>query len=474
MDKFKENICLKSLFEKNLYLYTKNFFLEDTNKKFIENWHYEAICEKLEDVYNGKIKRLIINIPPRYGKTELLKRFISWCFAKSPHSNFIYTSYSDRLVLDCSSSIRDTIKSEAFQELWQLEIKTDTDSKRLWKTKEGGGLYASSTGGSITGFGAGTMQEGFGGALIIDDAIKADDIYSETYREKAIRYYTDTLLSRLNNRNTPIIVIMQRLHEGDLTGYLLENEKDDWVHLKIPILDKEDKPLWEQKHNLEDIEKLKINSRVFAGQYMQEPAPIGGGIFKQKDFKYWKVLPKILFRKIYLDSAMKTKEMNDYTVMQCWGKGDDGNIYLIDQVRGKFEAPELTKNTIAFWNKHSYIPEGEEEKKEFLDRKGVLRELCIEDKSSGTGLIQTLRRDHRIPVKELKPDKDKVSRAMDSSPHIEAGFVYFPEQANYLIDLIQELTIFPNGNHDDIVDVVNYAIFDLMINKGAEPRCRVF
>jgi predicted phage terminase large subunit-like protein len=452
----------RALLEKDLLSFTCYFFNRQFNKNFILNWHHEKICDALEKIASGEIKRLVINIPPRYSKSLIAKMFVAWGFAKNPASNFIYTSYSHDLVLGFSGEIRELLKLPDYKKFWDIKIKEDANTKKIWKTTAQGGFYAVSTGGSITGFGAGVMEDEFGGALIIDDPNNTSHSESDILRERAIMYYTNTLRSRLNHKNTPIILIMQRLHEEDLTGFLLRDDnKEKWHLLKIPILNEKNEPLWPFKHDLEAIQILKNDARnkaVFAGQYMQTPMVLGGNIIKEFWFRDYEVLPKLKYKQIFADTAMKTKRMNDYSVFQCWGMGENGNAYLIDQMRGKWEAPDLIRKCVGFWNKH------------LNTGNGTLRNIVVEDKASGTGLIQTLRRDHHIPVKEIKPDKDKVARVQDVVGWIEGGYVYIPKQRAFISDLLYECSIFPNGKHDDQVDVVAYALYSMFVKRPKRPK----
>jgi hypothetical protein len=194
---------------------------------------------------------LIINIAPRYGKTEVaVKNFIAKGLAHNPAAKFIHLSYSDDLALDNSEEVKDIIKSAEYQQLFpEVQIKPGTDSKKKWYTTKGGGVYATAAAGQVTGFGAGKVDdeevekffdeiesEGFGGALVIDDPIKPEDADSELIRERVNNRFDSTIRNRVNSRNTPIIIIMQRLHEHDLCGYLIDNEGTKWEVLSLPSI----------------------------------------------------------------------------------------------------------------------------------------------------------------------------------------------------------------------------------------------
>lgn len=307
--------------------YTKLFFKSKTGRRFVVSRHHKRICNALDDVISGKIRKLIINIAPRYGKTELaVKNFISYGLALNPSSKFIHLSYSDDLAHDNSEEIRDIVKSEEYQRLFPyVQIKRGADSKKKWNTTAGGGVYAVSTGGQITGFGAGEVDDiddkeigaeidsiskeaRFAGAIVIDDPIKPEDALSDVKREKINQRFEMTIRNRVNSRNTPIIIIMQRLHENDLCGYLMKTEPGEWTVLSLPAIENEadgkEVPLWDFKHTLDELHHLnKINPFTFETQYMQNPTPMAGLMYGV--FKTYKEIPYTnrAIRKNYTDTA---------------------------------------------------------------------------------------------------------------------------------------------------------------------------
>ena len=307
--------------------YTKLLFKSKTGRRFVVSRHHKRICNALDDVISGKIRKLIINIAPRYGKTELaVKNFISYGLALNPSSKFIHLSYSDDLAHDNSEEIRDIVKSEEYQRLFPyVQIKRGTDSKKKWNTTAGGGVYAVSTGGQITGFGAGEVDDiddkeigaeidsiskeaRFAGAIVIDDPIKPEDALSDVKREKINQRFETTIRNRVNSRNTPIIIIMQRLHENDLCGYLMKAEPGEWTVLSLPAIENEadgkEVPLWDFKHTLDELHHLnKINPFTFETQYMQNPTPMAGLMYGV--FKTYKEIPYTnrAIRKNYTDTA---------------------------------------------------------------------------------------------------------------------------------------------------------------------------
>jgi predicted phage terminase large subunit-like protein len=193
-----------------------------------------------------------------------------------------------------------------------------------------------------------------------------------------------------------------------------------------------------------------MDDYFWAAMYQQSPIILGGNVFKDTWLKHWAVLPEFEYRMIYADTAQKTAEHNDYSVLEHWAKGKDGKIYLIDMIRGKWEAPQLMQQALAYWSKCK------------SSHGGTLRKLKVEDKSSGTGLIQQLRQ-AGIPVEGIPRGTDKLSRAYDVAPMIEAGNVLLPTNDPHLSDMLLELAMFPRGLHDDTIDPMMDAISDMLI-----------
>ena len=283
---------------------TRYFFFHQNNRKFNVGNHHRLIAEKLDKVFRGECTRLIINLPPRYSKTEMLKTFVKKGFAINPQSKYLMLSYSANLALDNSQDIRDAINSDWYHDLFPwVEINKDSKAKQTWKTTAGGGLYAVSSDGQVTGFGAGLVKEdkGYteeqlndffenseddvsGGAIIIDDPLKPLDAESAVKREKVNYQFDNTIRSRANDRSTPIIIIMQRLHPHDLCGHLLETEPDEWEVLSLPALsvDSEGKEvaLYPFKHTVEELHKLRDANRfVFETQYQQNPKALNESLW---------------------------------------------------------------------------------------------------------------------------------------------------------------------------------------------------
>jgi predicted phage terminase large subunit-like protein len=318
----------------SLLNFTRYFFKKRFKRKFVIGGHHRKIAALLDKVFAGEITRLIINIAPRYGKTELaVKNFIAMGLALNPKAKFIHLSYSDDLVRDNSSDVQNIMNDPDYRQFFAAR-PTSTNSKK-WYTQEGGGLYAVSSSGQVTGFGAGLVDEeneteqqtefsqeldaltscieeseSFGGAIIIDDPIKPDEARSDLIRSKVNQKFETTIRNRVNSRKTPIVIIMQRLDEDDLCGYLQRLEPEEWTVLSLPCIytdeeTSEEKSLWPFKHTMQELYKLRDkNHFVFDTQYMQNPRPIEGLMY-EKPFREYEIIPATRkhTRKNYTDTA---------------------------------------------------------------------------------------------------------------------------------------------------------------------------
>lgn len=340
--------------------FTRYFFKLRNKRKFAIAKHHRLITDALDKVLRGEITKLIINIAPRYGKTELaVKNFIANGLAINAAAKFIHLSYANDLALDNSEEVRDIVTSEEYQTLFpQVQIKAASKAKDKWYTTLGGGVLARAAGGQVTGFGAGRVddedlneddlveflsdielkQQLFAGALIIDDPIKPDDADSEVVRNRINNRYDTTIKNRVNSRKTPIIIIMQRLHEKDLCGHLLEQEPGEWTVLSIPCIqedeDGQEEALWPLKHTLSELYALKErNPIMFSRQYMQNPMPKEGFLyagFKTFTDQPAPLLPvtKYRVRKSYTDTADTGK---DFLCSIAYDETDVG-LFVLDVI----------------------------------------------------------------------------------------------------------------------------------------------
>ena len=440
----------------DLLTFTQTMFRARKGAEIKRNWHQDVICNALERVVIGDCKRLIINVPPRSGKTELaVINFMAWSMGNFPDSEFIHASYSKRLASANTYATRAIMLHEKYQEIFShTALAGDSKAKDEFRTQQGGIVYATGAEGTITGYGGGKMRDTFGGAIIIDDPHKAGEANSALMRQNVIDWFQQTMESRKNSPDTPIIVIMQRLHESDLSGFLLGGGNGEkWEHISIPALDEDDQSFWPDQFRTDDLHRQRASSSyMFAGQMMQQPAPIGGGIFKDEWWRYYSSLPEVEYLNVYADTAQKTGQENDYSVFQLWAKCG-GEIYLVDMIRGKWEAPQLLAQAKSFWDKHRQTYGAK------------LRHMKVEDKSSGTGLIQQLKQSG-VPVNGIQRNRDKVSRAYDTAPLVESGRVYLPNGHTHLGDMLHELSVFPAGAHDDTIDPLMDACDDMLIKQS--------
>ena len=455
---------LKVWCESHLLNFTRYIYKENHRRNFTIAPHLVLISNALMKVIKGETKRLIINVPPRYGKTELaVKNFIAYGLAINPQSKFIHLSYSDGLALDNSSQAKEYIESEPFQNLWKMQLKKDAQSKSKWFNEMGGGCYATASGGAITGFGAGVVDSSlFSGAIIIDDPLKPDDASSDVKRNSVNERYNGTIRSRVNDRNTPIIVIMQRLHEDDMSGFLLNGGSgEDWEHLCLPALNENNEPLWEQKHTFEELEQIRQASRYnFAGQYMQTPAPDEGGEWKKSWFQIidkQSLNPNIKWE-LFIDGAYTSNTKNDPSGLMIAGKYNN-DLYIYNSIDKYLEMPELLK----------FVPE-------WIETVGLnVSTVLIEPKASGKSLKQLLKNSTNLNVVEIESEMiamSKIESARAVSPFIEGGRVYLVSGSwneNYL----QQVATFPNAKHDEHVDLTCFAIDrNLIIKKAFKTRFR--
>lgn len=461
---------IRRVCEADLLTFTAVMFRARMAQSFLVNWHHEQIADALMSVYRGEVRNLCINMPPGGTKTELaVIHFMAWCFARNPHCRFLHLSGSAELAALNSATVKEILELDEFQSLWPRQISQDTRAKSRWNIdvggKTAGGVYATSTGGQVTGFRAGYIRPGFSGAIIIDDPLKSDDIWSQAKRDAANRKLTGTIRSRrASSEHTPIIMIMQRLHEDDPASHALAGDfAAEFTHIEIQGVQNEgtseEYSYWEAKESLASMLELKERDPyTFYAQYQQRPTPPGGAMIKTDWIQRYVSLPGSLHTLLFvMDTALKTAERNDFSVLSVFGF-DGVGVYVMDVERNKWEVPDLLVQTTAFLTR--YRPRRPSK----LRVRGVL----IEDKASGTGLIQSLRRDEALrdmPIIPVQRNTDKVSRVNDILPFLRAGRLFVPESAPWLAAYLGELAAFSPAmthKHDDQVDVTVDALNELL------------
>lgn len=443
------------------------FFTTYTKPNYKMGWVHREICgvldKFLEDVRAKKSPRLIITMPPRSGKSELVsRRFPAYAFGRNPDLQIIATSYSSDLSQRFNRDVQRIIDDEPYSELFPDSSLSGSGKGKgnfirtsdLFEIVDHLGAYRScGVGGGITGQGA--------DILIVDDPVKdRAEANSATVRQSIWDWYTSTAYTRLSPGGG-VIVMATRWHVDDLIGRLITNQEkgegDSFTVINYPAIAEQDEPhrkagepLHPERYGIERLLAIKktVGSRDWAALYQQHPVIEGGGLLKTAWFKRYRELPKLKYRLIAADTALKTKEHNDFSVFGIAGEGEDGNLYILDFLRGKWESPQLLQRAHDFWDKH----------KETSLQNGFVRGFHVEDKASGTGLIQTLKwGTEPIPVIPIERTTDKLTRYLDVFPYIEAGRVYLPESAPWLNDFLTEceqLQADMKHPHDDQIDVL--------------------
>ena len=434
-------------------------FVPENNLSLPLKVFHKQVCDVLEKAVTGGTRKkfIIVNIPPRVGKTKIMEALACWQLAYFQDSQIIYTSFSGELA---SASVRYIM--ETLQSGWYRKYFGDVLGKKQradqFTTLSRGRVYSAGTCGTITGFGGG-LKRMCGGYICIDDPAKPNEAQSKVESGLLRDWFAGTLLSRRNSSiYTPIIICAQRLAVDDLPGYLLATyNAEDIEHIKIPALQNGRSVIPETISTKELLEMQQKQPFTFASQYQQEPMIPGGNLFKVDGFNYYDADPSTMKwenKVIVCDTAFKTAQWNDFTVIQCWGKSG-GRAYLIDQVRGKWETPQLPALIRTFWEKHN------------KEESGWIRKLVVEEHASGTNLIQSLRKDG-IPVYGIKRLKDKVSRAKDVTQWVASGLVYLPKNARWISVFLEEVGSFREDGksaHDDMVDAMVDGLMETMAKK---------
>ena len=421
--------------------------------------------------------------------SQLLARlFPVWCFSKNPHSRFLLTSYSDDLVEGHSVAIKDIIGSKQFQKIYPgYGFKQDSNKKAQWILQHNGSnvgeFSAFSIKGSLTGRRAGYMEQGFTGCIIIDDPIKPIDALSKAKREQCNNLIYNTLGSRKAKADTPIVMIMQRLHDEDVTGFIKRQSKGQgWTFFSIPALIdagtfnsfpeqikqqayeylKDDlqkygqASYWEFKEPRTSLRILQQNDvSTFMAQYQQEPSPEGGILIQKDWFRNFESLPEKLTNfRITADTAISAKKTADNSVLILSAESG-GNLYILDLIKGKWQMPQLIQNTLDFVQSY---------KTKYPNT--LFKGIFIEAKASGQSLLQTLRQNTKLPVLDLQPQGDKVLRVQQCLPYMQSGRVHIPHQAMWKEQFLDQLARFSptmSHKHDDQVDALVYAMFEVYV-----------
>lgn len=442
--------------------------------EFKPNWHLDAIADHLEAVEAGEIRNLLVTMPPRMMKSLTISVFYpAWRWIRKPEMRFMYASYSSDLSTAHSVATRRVIESDWYQDQWsdRFAMASDANLKTRFENDRRGQRFSTSVGGVVTGIG--------GDRIIVDDPHNVREAESEAFRLQVITWWDQAMSTRGNDPKTVArIIVMQRVHELDLAGHVLE--QGGYVHLNLPM-EYEPKSVHFTGYGKPDpreeegdllapdrvgpVEiadlKLRLGSRGYAGQFQQRPAPAEGALLKRIWWRYYRRDDLKLRSMDWIvqswDTAFKKDQENDYSVCVTMGLSYS-RLYVIDVYRAKLEFPDLKRAVREQFTKHN--PD----------------EIIVEDKASGQSLIQELGpdytpdiyepgRDLPMPIVKYDPGiRDKVSRAHAASPYLEGGrqFIPAPDEYAWVDPFIEELAVFPGGAHDDQVDAYTQATLRLV------------
>jgi predicted phage terminase large subunit-like protein len=452
----------------------KVFATLESGQTYVPNWHLEAIAYQLERVRRGEIRRLIINMPPRSLKSVTASvAFPAFVLGHNPARRIICVSYSGDLAKKHANDFRAVLEAPWYQALFARTRIGQKDSEAEIELTARGFRLATSVGGTLTGRG--------GDLIIIDDPLKPDDAYSEAKRNGANEWFKNTLLSRLDDKRTgAIIIVMQRVHMDDLTGFVT-SESDEWEILNLPAIAEGDEvipisgtevyrrrsgealsPVREPLSILQSM-KVQLGSDAFSAQYQQAPVPPGGAMIKRHWIKRYVDLPTRHELSLVLqswDTANKGGPENDFSVCTTWFITRDRRWHLVDVWRNRVDYPALKAAVRTLAARHG------------------ARRVLVEDAGAGTSLVQELLGEVN-GILAVKPDRDKISRMAVVSAKFESGLIFLPDRAPWLADFEAELFAFPGSRHNDQCDSVSQALsddngeFPIKISPEALARARI-
>jgi predicted phage terminase large subunit-like protein len=420
-------------------------FVKEMWPEFIEGRHHKEIADKFDKIAQGKIKRLIINMPPRHTKSEFASFLLpSWMVGRKADLKIIQTTHTTELALRFGRKAKTLIDSPEYQRIFQTRLREDSQAAGKWETEQGGEYYAAGVGSAITGRGA--------DLLIIDDPHSEQDAMNPEALERAYDWYTSGPRQRLQPGGA-IVVVMTRWSQKDLTGALINSQKnikaDKWDIVEFPAIMPSGKPIWPEYWKKQELEGVKASLSVgkWNAQWMQNPTSEEGSIIKREWWKIWEKpsIPPLQHIIQSYDTAFSKKETADYSAITTWGvfypdEDSAANLILLDAHKERLEFPELRKEALEqykYWNPDTVI---------------------IEAKASGQPLTYELRK-IGIPVINFTPSKgqDKYSRVNAVAPMFESGMIWAPDE-EFADEVIEECASFPYGDHDDLVDSTTQAL----------------
>ena len=420
-------------------------FVKHVWPEFIEGSHHKIIADKFNKIAEGKIKRMIINMPPRHTKSEFASNMLpAWMIGRKPDLKIIQTTHTTELAVRFGRKAKTLIDSPEYQEIFKTRLREDSQAAGKWETEQGGEYYAAGVGSAITGRGA--------DLLIIDDPHSEQDALNADALEKAYEWYTSGPRQRLQPGGT-IVVVMTRWSLKDLTGALIKAQKevksDQWEVIEFPAIMPSGEPVWPQYWKLDELEKVQASLSIpkWNAQWMQNPTSEAGAIIKKEWWRVWddEEIPPLKHVIQSYDTAFLKKQTADYSAITTWGvfyPEEDGaaNLILLDSLKGRYEFPELRREALQqydYWKPETVV---------------------IESKASGLPLTAELRQ-MGIPVVNFTPSKgnDKHARVNSVAPLFESGVIWAPDK-KFAEEVIEECAAFPYGDHDDLVDSMTQAV----------------
>jgi len=413
---------------------------------FIAGRHHKIVAQKFEDIANGKIKRLIINMPPRHTKSEFASYlFPAWMIGRRPDLKIMQATHTADLSIRFGRKVKNLMETDEYQKVFGVKLRSDSKAAYRWETDGGGEYYAAGVGGNIAGRGA--------DLFIIDDPHSEQDAMSPAALEGAWEWYQGGPRQRLQP-GAAIVLVMTRWSELDLTAKLLKQsamdiKADKWEMIEFPAILESGKPLWPEYWKLEELESVKasIQLQKWQAQYMQQPTADMSSIIKRSWWNIWQQekIPKLQYVMQTYDTAFLKTQTADFSAIQTWGvfypsEDKAAHVILLDAKKGRWEFPELKRVAL--------------EEYQYWEPDTVL----IESKAAGLPLTQELRASG-IPVVNFSPSRgnDKISRVNAVAPLFESGMVWAPE-ASWAEEVIEECAAFPFGEHDDMVDAMTQAL----------------
>ena len=420
-------------------------FVKSMWPDFIQGSHHKKIADQFNRLAEGKINRLIINMPPRHTKSEFASFLLpAWMIGRNPKLKIIQTTHTTELAVRFGRKAKHLIDSPDYKRFFKTTLREDSQAAGRWETDQGGEYFAAGVGSAITGRGA--------DLLIIDDPHSEQDAMNPEALERAYEWYTSGPRQRLQPGGK-IVVVMTRWSLKDLTGSLIGAQKgiksDQWEVIEFPAILPDEQPVWPEYWKLSELESVKasLSLQKWNAQWMQNPTSEEGSIIKRDWWRKWDkdYIPELYHVIQSYDTAFLKKETADYSAITTWGvfypNPDSGpNLILLDAMKERLEFPELRRRALEQY--HYWKPES----------------VVIESKASGLPLTYELRK-MGIPVINFTPSKgnDKHSRINAVAPLFESGQIWAPEAA-FAEEVIEECAAFPFGDHDDLVDSMTQAL----------------